>query len=146
MARPAAVAEQVDVELQLLAPRREREHVVVELLERRARAEEPEPRAHPADVRVDGDVRHPEREQEHARGGLAADTGQGGEVGHSIPTPQPAQVGERNVTVGVGERVQHLLDALRLHGREAAAANGSHDLVEGRVASFLFVVGMVGLL
>src|SRR5215208_5851366 len=40
-----AVAQQVDVELQLLPARGDGEHVVVQLLERRARAEQPEPRA-----------------------------------------------------------------------------------------------------
>ena len=73
MAGAAAVAEQVEVELELLARGREGEHRVVELLERRAGPEQGEARADPGDVGVDRDVAHPEREQQHAGRGLAAD-------------------------------------------------------------------------
>src|SRR5437588_4482251 len=44
VAGAAAVPEQVDVKLELLARRRDLEHRVVKLLERRARAEQGEPR------------------------------------------------------------------------------------------------------
>ena len=64
------------MQLELLAGRREREHLVVELLERRARAEQAQARADARDVRVDRDVAQPEGEQQHAGGGLAPDAGQ----------------------------------------------------------------------
>src|SRR3954451_17106460 len=43
VARPAAVTQEVDVELELLAARRDREHLVVHLLERRLLAEQVQP-------------------------------------------------------------------------------------------------------
>ena len=46
---------------------------------RRARAEQPEPRADARDVRVDRDVGHPVGEQQHARRRLAPDAGQRGQ-------------------------------------------------------------------
>ena len=76
VARPAAVAEQVHVELQLLPARGDREHLVVHLLERRLLAEQAEAPADARDVRVDRDLALPVGEQEHAGGGLAADAGQ----------------------------------------------------------------------
>src|SRR3954447_22492453 len=80
MTRPPAVPEQVHVELELLAARGELEHRVVELLEGRALAEEAQTRPHPGHVRVDRDVAHPVREEQDARGGLAADAGEGYEL------------------------------------------------------------------
>src|SRR3712207_8196824 len=53
VARPAPVAQQVDVQLELLAARRHGQQLVVHLLERGARPEEPEPRADARHVRVD---------------------------------------------------------------------------------------------
>src|SRR5579884_1732700 len=81
MAGAPPVPEEVHVELELLARRRDLEHRVVELLERGAGAKQRQPRAHPRDVRVDRDVPHPEREQQHARRGLAPDARQRGQVG-----------------------------------------------------------------
>src|SRR5580704_13684851 len=59
VARPPPVAEQVQVELELFARWRDREHLVVHLLERRARPKQPEARTHARDVRVDRHVAHP---------------------------------------------------------------------------------------
>src|SRR5215207_1658202 len=59
VAGAAPVAEQVDVQLDLAAGRRQPQHLVVQLLERRAGAEQPEPRADARDVRVDRHVRQP---------------------------------------------------------------------------------------
>src|SRR3954470_3882732 len=76
MTRPAAVPEEVHVELKLLALRGQLEDRVVLFLERRAGAEEAEPGPDPRDVRVDGHVALAVGEQQHARGGLAADAGE----------------------------------------------------------------------
>src|SRR5829696_6086338 len=76
MTGPATVPEQVHVELQLLALGRDLENRVVQLLERRTLAEQPEPSAHARDVRVDRDVALAVGEQQHAGGGLAADAGE----------------------------------------------------------------------
>ena len=74
MAGAAAMAQQVEVKLELLAAGRDREHRVVKLLEGGAGTEQGQASAHAGDVGVDGHVAHPEREQQHARGGLAADS------------------------------------------------------------------------
>ena len=80
MAGTPAVAEEVDVQLELLAGRCQREHLVMEQLEWGARLEQPQAHADARDVRVDGHVMQPVGEQQHAGRGLAADAGQGGEV------------------------------------------------------------------
>src|SRR5579871_4730080 len=67
------VTQQVDVQLELLARLGEREHLVVELLEGRPRAQQAQARADARDVRVDGDVVAAVGEQQHAGGRLAAD-------------------------------------------------------------------------
>jgi len=74
------VAQQVDVELELGADRREVDHRVVQLLERGAGAEQPEPRADARDVRVDRHVGQPEREQQHAGRRLTPHAGQRGQI------------------------------------------------------------------
>jgi hypothetical protein len=71
MAGAPAVAQQVDVQLELLAGRGQREHLIVQLAERRARAQQMQPHADARDVRVHGHVAQPVSEQQHARGGLA---------------------------------------------------------------------------
>ena len=68
------------MQLELLAGRGEREHLVVQLLERRPRPEQPQAHAHARDVRVNRDVVQAVGEQQHTRGGLATDAGQRGEV------------------------------------------------------------------
>ncbi len=80
MAGAAAVAEQVDVQLELLAGRREREHLVVQLSNGAPACSRPQPHADTRDVRVDGHVTQAVGEQQHARGGLAPDAGQRDEV------------------------------------------------------------------
>ena len=62
------------------------QHLVVELLERRAGAEQAQPRADARDVGVDRHVGQPEGEQQHAGGGLAPDAGQGGQVARASAT------------------------------------------------------------
>ncbi len=84
MTRAPAVAQEVDVQLELLAGRRQREHLIVQLLERRAGAQQAQAHAHPRDVRIDGHVAQSVREQQHARGRLAPDAGQRDEVVASL--------------------------------------------------------------
>ncbi len=60
--------------------RRQREHLVVQLLERRALAQQGEPPADARDVRVDGHVVQAVGEQQHARRRLAPDARQRDEV------------------------------------------------------------------
>jgi hypothetical protein len=81
VAGAAAVAQEVDVELELLAGRGEREHRVVLLLEGSAGAQESQARSHARDVRIDRDVAQAVGEEQHAGGGLAPHAGQGAEVG-----------------------------------------------------------------
>ena len=50
------MAQQVDVELELGAGRCQREHLIVQALERRPGLQEAQPRADARDVRVDRDV------------------------------------------------------------------------------------------
>ena len=125
VAGAAAVAEQVDVELELLPARGDREHVVVELLERRARAEQREPGADAADVRVDRHVGHPVGEQEHAGGGLAADAGERDELGARVGDVQVREVVERGRIV---ELAQDRLDPGRLDAADPARADRRLDV------------------
>jgi len=74
------MAQQVHVQLELLARRGELEHGVVHLLKRRAVPEQPESHPHARHVRIHRNVAHPEREQKHAGRGLAPDTGQRAEI------------------------------------------------------------------
>src|SRR5947209_13988280 len=76
VARAAAVAQEVDVELELLAGRGEREHLVVELVEAGARGEEVQAGADARDVRVHRDVAPPDGEEQHARGGPLSHPGE----------------------------------------------------------------------
>ena len=76
VARPAAVAQQVDVQLELGAGRRQPQHLVVQLVERRARPQQAQPRPDARDVRVDRHVAARVGEQQHAGRRLAADAGQ----------------------------------------------------------------------
>src|SRR5204862_101881 len=80
VARPPAVAQQMHVELELGAARRQREHLVVQLVEGRARPEQPQAHADTRDVRVDGHVAQAVGEQQHAGRGLAAHPGQRAQV------------------------------------------------------------------
>ena len=80
MTRPPAVTQEVDVKLEFLPARRELEHGVVELLERRTLAEQAEAGADAADVGVDGDVAHAVGEQQDARRGLATHSREGDEL------------------------------------------------------------------
>src|SRR3954447_38803 len=130
MARPATVAQQVDVELQLLAARRQLEHPVVERLERRTGPEEPEARPDAGDVRVHRDVALAEREQQHARRGLAPDARQGGQAGATL---LDARVREPAQVVAV-ELAQDRLDADGLDLGDAAGPDRRLDVVVGGVA------------
>src|SRR3954453_9764872 len=114
VARPTAVAEQVDVELELVAGRRHGEHLVMHLDERRLLAEQAEAGADAADVGVDGHVALAVREQPHARSRLAADARQRGQEG------LVAQVG---AVERLRQRAQDRLDANRLDVRDAAGAD-----------------------
>src|SRR5688572_2201139 len=76
VARAAPVAQQIHVQLQLLARRGEGEHRVVQLLERRAGAQQAQPHADARDVRVDRDVVQAVGEQQHACRRLAPDARQ----------------------------------------------------------------------
>ena len=91
--------------------RRQPQHLVVQLVERRARAQQAEPRADAADVRVHGDVAQPVGEQQHARGGLAADARQRAQrrarlVDRRLAHPREVEV--------LGQRLEDLLDPARL--------------------------------
>src|SRR5581483_10404844 len=80
VARASPVTEQIEVQLELLAGRREREHGVMQLLKRRAGTEQPEPRPHARDMGVDRNIAHAEGEQQHAGGGLASHPRQRAEI------------------------------------------------------------------
>ena len=113
---------------------REREHRVVQLLERRLRAQQAQARADARDVRVDRHVAQAEGEQQHAGGGLAPDARQRAEVG--------LRLGDRRVAhpvevERVADRAQDRLDARRLHLRDAAGPDRLLDLLERRVADRL---------
>ena len=71
MTRAAAMAQKVDVELQLGPWWGQLDHGVVDLVGRGAGAKEAKPGAHPAHVRVDGNIAPAQGEEEHAGGGLA---------------------------------------------------------------------------
>src|SRR5215218_7541618 len=129
-----AVAQQAHVQLQFLTRRREREHRVMELLERRARTQQVQTHADARDVRVDRHVVQAVGEQQHARGRLATDAGQAREVrltrgnGH---VAQPAEIEPmRFVPV---DRSQDLLDARRLDLRDPARPDRLLDLGVRRV-------------
>jgi hypothetical protein len=53
MTGPATVAQEIDVQLELRAGRREREHLIVELFEGGARAQQSEAGCDTGDVRID---------------------------------------------------------------------------------------------
>jgi hypothetical protein len=76
VAGAAAVAQQVDVQLELLAGRGEREHLVVELLERGAGAQQAAGASRRARRACRPAPRAGRSEQQHAGGRLAADAGQ----------------------------------------------------------------------
>ena len=85
VARAPAVAQQVHVQLELGALGRQPQHLVVQLVERRARPQQPEPRADAAHVRVDRHVAQAVREQQHAGRGLAADARERAERARATP-------------------------------------------------------------
>ena len=129
------------MQLQLLARGRQREHLVVQLLERRALAQQCEPPADARDVGVDGNVVQAVGEQQHARGRLAPDARQRDEVVARLLERDPRQPVERElvwrIARVVGDRAQDRLDAGRLHLRDAAGADRLLDLLERRVAHLL---------
>ena len=131
----AAVAQQVQMQLELGAARGQRQHLVVHLGEAGAGAEQAEPGADPRDVGVDRDVAHPEREQQHAGGGLAPDAGQRAEVLLRLGHGQLRQPIERqSVPRGLGDRDQDVLDPGGLDLRDAARPDRLLDLVDRRLA------------
>src|SRR3954454_8500070 len=130
MARAAAVAEQVDVQLELLAARGDGQHVVVELHERRAVAEQLEAGPHARDVGVDGHVAQPEGEQQHAGGGLAADPGERGQPRARLGDAEAVEVAE----VVAVERAQDRLDAHRLLAVQPTGLDRGLDVLERRIA------------
>jgi hypothetical protein len=138
--------------------RREREHLVVQLLERRARTQQAQAHADARYVRVHRHVVPAVGEQQHTRSGLAADAGQRDEVVARLlerhvcepaqrPEPPIARdrrgverelagrrVSRRRPTRIAGDRPQDRLDARRLHLGDAAGADRLLDLRERRVA------------
>ena len=133
-----AVAQQVDVQLELLPGRREREHLVVQALERRAGLQQVQARADARDVRVDGHVAQAVGEQQHAGGCLAPDAGQRDEVvarlvsgARGSQSSESSCGGSRGI---VGDRAQDRLDAHGLDLGDAAGADRLLDLGDGRVA------------
>src|ERR1019366_7342372 len=107
-AGPPAVAQQVEVKLQLHAWSGQLQHRVVELLERSAAAQQPEPGADARDVRIDRNIAQTEAEQQHAGCRLAPDAGQRAErraaaLDRRVAHPVEAQ----RLTDGA----QHLLDS-----------------------------------
>jgi hypothetical protein len=134
MTSPAAVPEQVHVELELLALRCEVERAIVKLVERRALAEQAQPSAHAGDVRVDRHVALAVGEQQHARGGLAADAGQRDQLGTAL---LDGQAGEALVEVLDVDLAQDVLDPGGLDLRDAARADRELDVGVGRVADRL---------
>ncbi len=111
--------------------RRDLEHRVVQLLERRALAEQPEPRPDARDVRVDGHVALAVGEQQHAGRGLAADAGQRGQLGAALLDARVREVVDARRIV---ELAQDRLDPERLDLRDAAGPDRQLDLGVRRVA------------
>src|SRR5258708_7395032 len=72
----APVAQEVDVQLELADRRSQREHLVVELLERRPLPQQVQPATDAGDVRVDRHVAQSVGEKQHARRRLAPDARQ----------------------------------------------------------------------
>src|SRR3954447_6791375 len=130
MARPAAVAEQVDVKLELLPLRRQLERAIMKLVAPRAGAEQAEPGTDARDVRVHGDVALAEGEQQHARGRLAADAGQRGQLGAALLDRGVLEVVDARWIVELSE---DRLDAGRLDLGDAAGPDGKLHVFVGRV-------------
>ncbi len=108
-----SVAQQVDVELELLPRRREREHLVVQLLEGSAGPEQAESRADTRDMRVDRNIRQPIGEQQHTGRSLAPDTGERTQVVPARLDRSFAHPLKRQGIIlnGIGDRCKYRLDA-----------------------------------
>ena len=130
LAGAAPVAQQVDVELELGAGRREREHRVVELVRAAPAAAAGRSRvADPPDVRVDRHVAPPVGEEQHAGRRLAADAGQRGQVARG--PPRPARRAARPGRGRVGEaRAGSPGCRADLDLRDAARADRRLDLLD----------------
>ena len=133
VARPAAVAQHVQVELQLLAARGELEHRSC-ISSNGARREQPKPRPHPRDVGVDRHVAHPEGEQQHARGGLPPDAGQRGQVLLRLRDGHPRQPVERQLA----SRARSSVIARRI---DLIRADLTFEIPPGRIASSISSTG-----
>src|SRR6476620_11680259 len=125
MTRPPAVPEEVHVELELLAAWGELEHRVMELLERRALAEQAEAGSDARHVRVDRDVAHAVSEQQDASGGLTADAGERDQL---VARLGDGEAGEVLVERGNVDLAQDLLDPDRLDLGDAAGTDRAFDV------------------
>ena len=101
----------------------------------RLRREQADPSRDALDVPVDRHQRHPEREQQHDRGGLHADALDRGEPGARLERGHLAEELERVVAAGLADGAQGGLDALRLLVRQATRPDDLDELVEYGAAS-----------
>jgi hypothetical protein len=76
MAGTSTMAQEIHVQFELGAGRSEGEHLIVELLERRARAQQSEACGDAGDVRVDRHLAQAVAEEEDAGGRLSSDAGE----------------------------------------------------------------------
>src|SRR6185312_13719044 len=127
------------MQLELLAGRGDLEQRVVQLLERRLGPEQPQPGAHSRHVRVDGHVAHPQREQQHAGGGLATDPRQRRQTTLSIGDGKLREPVQRELTSRrrVTDPAQDRLDPRGLDLRDAAGPDRLLNLIHRRVADRL---------
>src|SRR5207245_6439411 len=88
---------------------------------------QPQPARYAMHVRVDGEVRTTEREEQHARRGLRADAAQTDE---QVPERGRTHASEGTVVerdAALAQRTQELPQADRLRRAEAATADGARD-------------------
>jgi hypothetical protein len=128
------MAQQIDVQFELCAGRREGEHLVVELFEGSARAEQSEACCHAGDVRVDRYLAQAVAEKEDAGGRLSSDAGERAE--------RVTALGRRSCldpveAERISDRAEDLLDTLRLHLRDASRADRQLDIGKRRVTDLL---------
>ena len=128
------MTKQIHVKFKLGAIRCEPSQLVVELLERGAGAQHPEPHANARNVRVNRDVGQAEREAEHAGRCLAANARKCAEVGLGIGQWRIAEPFEIE---RVTDRLKDVVDPLRLHLRDPARADCLFDLINRRRSHLL---------
>jgi len=84
------------------------------------------------DVAVDGHEGHPEREQQHDRGGLETHPIDAREPCACLERRHVAKELERVITAFLAQASQRGLDAGGLLLRQAAGTDGQHELMQGR--------------